>query len=384
VKEKMFTYGEIPDTIYLKPFLPMLSFLWRVYKKLGWEGVDNYDEMGDEGIFKFFETRLNESISTVKEVIEGKIKEPEKILSYIIMIPSLVIRSDLVIGTQKLFGGDSVDITYAVVKDHDQELFLLLNCHCEDGVPVDWYMIRENDELLDRRHMKLGYKLKEIPKKINNHAKSAKILMDVLKDVRNERTPQWATADYCVGTVISSWAINLMCQPSNYESIAETYDGRAAKDKYGLPDCTFGLEPFPSAFNLFFMKGREEFCKIMASITTNMFFYVQPFEKFNFQLIKERVPEFFAIYKDKIENEGIPFPIQTIKSKYPNLKKKDPNTRFDKKYPNGSFLKPSDLNMDLEEFLKGVYLNMNHETEPKKIDESDILSTGIGRDTKLR
>ncbi|MHA1231199.1 MAG: hypothetical protein ACTSRP_07250 [Candidatus Helarchaeota archaeon] len=379
-----YTYGDIPDNIYLKPFLPLLSFLWRVFKKLGWDGVDNYDRMGNESIFKFFETRLNESIFTVRDVIDGKIKNPDKVMSYIIMLPSLVIRSDLVIGTQKLFGGDSVDISFAVLHDYHQEILLILNCHCEDGVPVDWYMIQEDDELLNRRHMRLGYKLREIPRRVKNNIKSAKLLVDVLKDIRNERTPQWSLSDYYVGTVISSWAINLMCQPSNYESIAETYDGRAAKELYGLPDYTFGLEPFPSAFNMFFMKGRPEFCKILASITTNMHFYIQPFEPFNYNLIKTRTPEFFEIYKEKVENEGVPFPIQTIKSSYPNIKKKDPNLRFEKKYPPGIFLRPSDIGMDLEEFLHGVYLDVTHETTPDKIDESSIISTGIGRSTKFK
>jgi len=35
------------------------------------------------------------------------------------MVPSLVIRSDLTIGTQKLLGGDSVDITFATIHDRD-------------------------------------------------------------------------------------------------------------------------------------------------------------------------------------------------------------------------------------------------------------------------
>ena len=122
----------------------------------------------------------------------------------------------------------------------------------------------------------------------------------------------------------------------------------------------------------------------MASITTNMSFYIQPFERFNFEIIKNKTPELFKVYKDKIENEGVPFPIQTINSKYPNLKSKDPNIRFDKEYPKGEFLKPNDLGMNLDEFLEGVYLDVNHETKPGKIDESKIISTGIGRDTKFK
>jgi hypothetical protein len=381
----VYTYGDLSDDLYLKPFLPLLSFLWRVYKELGWErGVDNYERMGDEGIFEYFQTRLNESIYTVKDVMEGKISEPEKVLSYIIMIPSLVIRSDLVIGTQKLFGGDSTDVTFAVVHDYNAELLLLLNCHIEDGIPVDWYMVREADEILDRRHMKYGYKLREIPRRVKDMTKSAHILMDVLKDIRNERTPQWANADYYVGSVVSSWAINLMCQPSNYESAAETYDGWASKELYKLPDYTFTLHPYPSAFNMFFYKGRNEFCKIVASLTTNMHFYVQPFEPHNLELIRTRVPDLFEIYKDMVVNEGIPFPIQTINSEYPNIKSKDPNIRFEKRYPKGDFITPDELNLSFEEFLEGVYLDVNHETPAKKIDDSKILSIGIGRNTVFK
>lgn len=379
----MHTWGEMPDDLYIKPFLPLLSFLWRVYKELGWEGVDNYEAMTDEGIFDFFETRLNEGIYTARDVLDGKIKDPERVLSYIIMIPSLVIRSDLAIGTQKLFGGESTDITFAVVMDYDARLLLLLNCHVEDGIPVDWYMIREADEILDRRHMKYGYKLRQIPQKAKNLRKSALMLMDVLKDIRNERTPQWAHSDYYVGSVISSWAINLMCIPSNYEAIAETFDGWASKEIYGLPDYTFGLHPFPSAFNLFFYQGRGDFCRKIASLTTSMDLYLQPFEPRNLEIIKTRVPHIFTTYKEQIENEGIPFPIQTINSSYPNLKSKDPNTRFDKKYPGGSRIKPEDLGLTFEEVLKGVYLDVNHETPAEKIDESKILSLGIGRNTEF-
>ncbi|MHA1230860.1 MAG: hypothetical protein ACTSPQ_09450 [Candidatus Helarchaeota archaeon] len=379
-----YTYGDIPDNMYIKPYLPLLSFLWRIFRKYGWEGVDNYDRVGIEGVYQFFKTRLDESIMTMKEVVEGKIKEPEKVLSYIIMVPSLVIRSDLTIGAQKLFGGDSLDISFAVIHDRDQSIYLILNCHVEEGIPVDWYMVKQGDELLERRHMKYGYKLKEIPQRMKKHSKTAKALIDVLRDVRNERTPQWKYSDYNIGIVISGWAINLMYQPSNYESIAETYDGRAAKDIYGLPDYTFIMEPFSPAFNMFFYKGREDFIKMIASITTNMYFYVQPLEPFNLDLVKSRAPHVFEIYKDVIEKEGIPFPKQTINSSYPNIKKKDPNIRFVKKYPKGPFIKPENIGLSLEEFLEGIFFDINHETEPQIIDESKIISIGIGRNTKFR
>ncbi len=363
------TYGEMPDDLFVKPYLPLFSFLWRVYEQLGWEGVDNYDVMGDDAIFAFFETRLNESIYTVKDVIEGKISPPEKVLSYSAAIPSLVIRSDLVIGMQKLLGGDSVDFTFAVLHDYNSELLLLLNVHIEDGIPVDWYMIRQNDEILDRRHLKLGYKLKEIPRRVKDQGKAAKYLEDVCRDMRNERTPQWSGSDYYVATVISSWAINLMWIPSNYEGIGETYDGWASKEKYGLPDYTFVIHPYPSAFNLFFYQGRSTFISKLASLSTNMAFYLQPFEPRNLEILRNGAPHVVNIYKDQILNEGVPFPNQTLNCEFPNIRKKDPNIRFKKKYPKGDFVKPDDLNLTFDEFLKGVYLDVNHETKPQKLDK---------------
>ncbi len=379
-----FTYGDLKDDIYLKPFLPLLPFLWKVYEELGWEeGVDNYERMGSESIFKFFETRLNESIQTCQDVLNGKFTSPEKVLSYIIMIPSIIIRSDLVIGTQKLFGGESCDITFATVHDYDAELLLLLNCHIEDGVPVDWYMVRQEDDILDRRHMKFGYKLREIPKKLKNMNKAALMLKDVLKDIRNERSPEWAHADYFISTVVSSWAIDLMCQPSNYESIASTYDGWASKEKYGLPDYTFALHPFPSAMGMFFYQGRSEFTKKLCSLTNEMKLYLQPWEPYNYEIIKTNTPGLFGIYKKTVEEDGIPFPSQTIKSEYPNLKSSDMNIKFNKKYPKGETIKPEHLNMDLDEFLQGMYFNIDHETKPHKIDKSEIISLGIGRNTKF-
>ncbi|MHC1590837.1 MAG: hypothetical protein ACXQS8_02025 [Candidatus Helarchaeales archaeon] len=377
------TYEEISDDLFVKPYLPLFSFLWRSFRELGWDAIDNYDLFGDEGIYSFFETRLNESIQTVKDVVEGRIPHPDRVLSYSIAVPSLVIRSDLVIGMQKLLGGDSVDFTFAVAHDYNSELLLLLNVHIEDGIPVDWFMIRQTDDILDRRHMKLGYKLREIPRRMKDLKKSAKYLEDVCRDMRNERTPQWATSDYYIATIITSWAINLMWIPSNYESIGETYDGWASKEKYGLPDYTFCIHPYPSVFNLFFYQGREMFCRKLASLSTNMDLYIQPFEPTNLELMRNNIPEIFAIYQNQMEKEGVPFPIQTLKCTFPNLKSKDPNIRFEKKYPPGERIKPDDIGLSFDEFLQGVYLDVNHETKPGKIDKSKIKSLGVGRGTKF-
>jgi len=88
-----------------------------------------------------------------------------------------------------------------------------------------------------------------------------------------------------------------MAHPSNYESIAETYGGRAANEIYGLPDYTFSLEFFPSVFNVFFYKGRSDFIKMLAFIINKLYFYIQLYEKYNLNLLKKRIQNFCKILK---------------------------------------------------------------------------------------
>lgn len=61
------------------------------------------------------------------------------------------------------------------------------------------------------------------------------------------------------------------------------------------------------------------------------------------------------------------------------------NEAFDWKYPNeltSIFLE--DLGMDVEEALRGIYLDVTHETDPDlKIDRTFILATGYGRKAKI-
>ena len=134
------TYAEIPDDVKAKPYLPLLINVWEVYQNYGWDRTLKFIYECQEGVYDFFETRLNEPIGTSKDLIEGKFTEDQakKVLSYILVIPSLTIRADLIQGTQKLIAGESTDITFISLDDMTGEIFCLLNGHLEDGIPVDW------------------------------------------------------------------------------------------------------------------------------------------------------------------------------------------------------------------------------------------------------
>ncbi len=381
-----FTFSDIPDNVKAKPYLPLLTNVWEIYQTYGWDRTLRFIDECKLGVYDFFEARLNESIGTSKDLLNGKFAEPEKVLSYILVIPSLTIRSDLIQGTQKLIAGDSADMTFISLDDVTGEIFCLLNGHLEDGIPVDWWLVRPEDELLDRRHLKLGYKLREIPRRFNNITKASEKLIEVFRDIRNERTPQWATSIYYSASVWVSFALNVIFEPSNFESIASTFDGWAAKQQHKLPDYLFCFHPFPSILNMFFLQGREQFANKLSWLTTEGHLYLQPFEESTLEVVMDLHAEIFELYKKGILEEGVPFPIQTLKSTFPNEKnKKDPDNRFNMKYPEGKFVQMDDLGLEFDEVLKGAYLDISTETPvTDPIDPSKVLSTGIGRGTRFR
>ncbi len=379
------SYGEIPDEIRFKPYMPLFANTWGLYQTFGWEVFHQFNVDSERGCYDFFETRFNESIATSEDVITGKLKLPEKILSYVLLLPNVAIRADLMQGTQKLFAGESVDLTYIILKHDTQEVFALLNGHLEDGLPVDWWFVRPDEELLERRHMKIGYKLKEIPSRIKDLRKSSLRLMDVFRDIRNERTPQWSNAGYNVINAYETFALNLLYEPSSYESICQGYDGWAAKELFGLPDYAFALMPWPQMINAFLYQGRGEFANKLAGLTTLGHLYISPFEEKNRELIIELHSHIYEWYETEKIGKGVPYPVQTLNCEFPNIKnKKDPDHRFEYKYPPGDWIKPANLGISGEELAKGVYLDVTHETSiDEKVDHSHIISIGIGRNTKF-
>ena len=379
------TYGDIPEDVRAKPFLPtMQNWMWKIFKTMGWEKMEKYIHVAEECAYYFFEDRLNESIKTSQAVYSGKYKESEhaKILSYITAIPPLTIRSDLCQGTTKLIGGESLDVTWIPVSDFNQEVFMFLNTHLEDGIPVDWWIVNRDDELLDRRHMKLGYKIRDMSTKIRDFTKFGNKIKDVLMDIRNERTPQWGLSHYIVAPVWTSYAVEEFMASSNFESIAGMYIGWAAKDKFNLPDYCYTLHPWPSILNMMYMGGMQALIYKLSGLTTKSQFFIQPIEKRTMQHFHDNMPEAVDLMKE-LYNEGFPYPIQTIKLTLPNIKKKDqPDIRFQKQYPKGNFITLEDLNITFEDAVNGIFTDITHETDPsEKITESRIISRGIGSGT---
>ncbi len=378
-------YGEIPDTIRTKPYMPLGRHIWRSFKELGMDYVeDTIAELSGDFLYDLFRIRMDDTIRTAKYVIDGEIEQPDKVLSYMLFPPVVPIRADLNQGSTKLVYGGSTDVTFVCANDLDEEIFFLLNGHCEDGIPVDWWFIGPEDDTLDRRHLKLGFKLREMPKRFKELIKAGEKLTDVLKDMRNERTPQWADASYIICMVWASGVLNFVSEPSSYEAFAGIFDGINAK-KIGLPDTWMSYVPWPSFLNMLLMGGREKWTLGLCGLTTEHKIYFMPLEQKVVDWLGSQFPELWD--KGIVEGRkmGIPYPWQTLKVNLPEFKKKSTyeKEKFDFNYPSGDWITPTALDKTVEETYQGIYLDITHDTpKNEKATKDHIISMGIGRDTE--
>ncbi|NVM04737.1 MAG: hypothetical protein HWN67_20625 [Candidatus Helarchaeota archaeon] len=385
-----YKYGDLPDDMITKPYIPLSRHIWNLYKVLGYQELFEVilPRASTEILYDVFRTRLDESILTARDVLDGVIQHPDKRLAWMIFPPVLPLRADLTQGTMKLLYGDSLDMTFFIITDLEQELLFLLNGHMESGVPVDWWIVGPDDEILERRHLKYGFKLKDAFKHTKDITKCAYQVTDVLRDIRNERTPQWATTPYCVCMVWMTGAIGFIVELSMFEMIGMIWDGVAAKRTYGLPDYWFAYIPWPSMVQMLLYMSRGDFILRLAGLLSSNRLCLNHIEQENLETLKELL-DGTGFWEHAIINawtRGFPWPSHSLKAKPPNLKKKAiyKTEKFDWKYPEGRWITPDDLEMSVEEICRGILLDITHKTKPWSVNPKDeIVSIGWGRDIEV-
>ncbi|MHA1265039.1 MAG: hypothetical protein ACTSRS_07355 [Candidatus Helarchaeota archaeon] len=388
------TYNEIPDNQPLKRYFPLNRTLWLMFRHLGWDHVAKGFEAGSQFLgYEVFKYRLNEAITTAREVLKEKIPNSDKIIAFTLFPPGGFIRADLQQGSMKLLYGDSVDVSYVGIRDDTIEASFILNGHLEDGIPVDWWMIGPDDvDVLDRRHHKYGIKLRDIPKKFRGLENAGWKIRDILLDIRNERTPQWANSTYQIGIGYGSM-LHIAYEMSNYEGFGRIYDMIAAKRVYGMPDVGFAYVPCPQLIQMITYLPRSSFILRSNGLNTNHQFLTAFLEDFVQDFFKEKFPEDWEmVFVRTWEESGIPWPIQTLNCLLPNYrddklyKQITPESdQFEWKYPPGKFITLEDINMSLDEAFQGILYNIDHTTEPESVDvEEQIISTGVGHNTVFR
>jgi len=381
-----FTYADIPENVHTKRYLPLLHNLWKGFRKFGWDYFQKVFNIFTNEFYTVATNRLNESILTAKLVLEGKFEDPKKVLAYSFFPPVISIREDLQTGTAKLLYGETVDTSFLVVDDDTREILFILNCHIEDGIPIDWWMVGGGDEVLDRRHLKLGYKLRQFPQKIKKFMDLGLKAIDILRDIRNERTPQWSSSNYMTSIVWCSAVINQIEYLTNYGEFGGLWDGIQATN-FGLPDSLFCYCPWPPMIKTLVLMGRSNFMLRLCGLSTEHQLYTQGENAQNLEWLETHVPELMDLVTRQVwEKVGVPRPSETVTEEYPTLSEK---TDIPKKYTLTSReqtrIKCEDLGLTWKEAATGVYLDVTYETpETDSIDASRIISTGIGSETQFR
>ncbi|NVM56255.1 MAG: hypothetical protein HWN66_21340, partial [Candidatus Helarchaeota archaeon] len=392
------TFGEISDDIPTKYHLPLGTNIWGMFKQSGWEFLKHLFSEFIVNIYDLCEHRLNESIFTARDRILGKIPEwqANKIMTYAFFSPISPIRNDLQRGVMKLLFGESGDVTFLIIHDFkESQCGFALNLHTEDGIPVDWWVINEGDEFFDRRHMRLGIKLKDIPKKSKSLDQAADRIISTLYDARNERTPQWSDSYYNIVIIWCSATLNMIAESSSFETLGCMFDGMVSKFTYKLKDYWYNIWPRPPMMGTFTYapeRFRSRFLGIMAGLLTEHRLYISPLAAENRPLIEEKTPEYLQYLRKKYEQKGIVMPYQSSSPILPNFRNKKIYKKADeqpdlleRRYPDDpeGRIKMEDLGFTFEEILDGAYLDITMDSRRNDVSPDIIISKKSGRQTEF-
>ena len=388
----MYTYGDIPDHIRTKQQMPILPIYYELYKTFGFERVNKFMTDFSLCLHDWCKIRLDESIYTAKDLLSGKIsaEKAEKTFSFCFFPPIISIRLDLLQGFMKLIFGGDASMSFIGFDDQTLEVTFIMSVYCVNGYPVDWFVIGGdiNDEVFERRHIKRGIKLRDIPKKAKTMDQIGKLAKEILLDVRNERSPEFADTPYSLGLVWGSGSLESWCKTSNFELLSMAYDGGNGKRLYNLPmGNIMTYYPIPSLLQTFLYQDRASFINKLAGLSSKGKLVLQPMEEeVRRSFLHEKIPDIFIFMKHKWENMGIPTPRQSIGCIPPNIKDKKSFLDEDRlvfKYPIGEKVTLDKLNLTLDEAMNGLYLDIDIETPDEEILEEKIISKGWGRYTKF-
>ena len=289
---------EIPDTFYAKKFIPLAENTFTAMRLMDdWKAYElSFEDVEDQAA-KSISVRLDESIKISEAVKNGKITRLKETVCFWGYPPSIPVRMDMQNLSTKMIYGPSVDISFACLSDMDRDLVYIFNLHVEENLPVDyWFLLKsEEPEIFDRRHMKLGIRLRDIGKRIKDNVEAARRIKDILIDVRNEKTPQWAQSAYYICIFFMVGGANMTLELSNWNVLGQVWDGVNAKN-YGLSDCIFNYEPLPPILQMMFGLDRPIWIERLTKALMENYLYLNYFEKEILESIKTRHYEVYDYY----------------------------------------------------------------------------------------
>jgi hypothetical protein len=382
-------FKELPPKYKLKDYLPITE-----NSLLGLRIVEDftgYAEMSEstgEFISKFLDARFNETINFSKAAKEGRIPKErlKETVTFWGIPPVMAIRGDISGVSSKMIYGPSNDITFCAVSDLTNEITFLFNIHTEEGLSEDYWVVFADDELFNRRHMKLGYKLREIPQKIAGLGPAADKIRDIMIDIRNERNPQWRDSSYHICLFYLTGAATMGMELSSYNALAEIWDGVNAVRHYGMKGQLFAYEPWPPILNVMFGLDRGMWTQKLTRMLTENLLFVNYLEKESIEYFKKHYYESYEYFLKLISyqlHQGIPLPYQTmgcIPPKFNSEKGVWEEIKF--QYPEGKRINlMEDCDLSFEEAIGGILLDVDDKFRGK-VTRENIISLGHGLNTK--
>ncbi|NVM53360.1 MAG: hypothetical protein HWN66_06615 [Candidatus Helarchaeota archaeon] len=235
-----------------------------------------YFQIGNELLEELIH-RMNESIEHAAQLSKGETEEI--FVDYWALPPVVSITSNLQAGTTKLIYSANCDCSFVILDDFTGEVMAIWANHIEDGLIVDRYYIapildgnEEGWEIMNRRHLKIGERLRDIPKK-RKLADAGQLIVDILKDIRNELHPEWSGGTFYACMACMFGAYNNITMKSNYEVLGSIWDGVNAP-KLGYKDSWFIYVPLPPILNTLFALPRDIWIKRLTNLTTGGRFYI--------------------------------------------------------------------------------------------------------------
>ncbi|MHA1379650.1 MAG: hypothetical protein ACTSRG_14860 [Candidatus Helarchaeota archaeon] len=382
---------DLPANYKLKEYLPMAE-----NALLGLRLTENFKKyearFGTTSAIGGYASRMlkirwEETTEVEKAVKDGRIPRNRKkqTVAYWGIPPVIPMLTSLSGMSAKMIYGPSADISYCAINDISGEIEMIFNAHVEEGIAEDYWFVMPGDEILERRHMRLGYKLKEIPNKVQGIGEASSRVREILIDMRNEMRPEWVKSSYHISLVYMT-GLGTAAAVSNWNATASIWDGVNAKRVYGMEDLLFAYEPWPPILNMLFALPRSDWTIKLTKMLTDNKLFLNFIEKASLQFMKKHEPEGYEQFLKMLSykyHQGIVLPEQTINCQIPeyNRKKKE----WIKKefvYPDGPRIHYQELELSFEEVLSGVLFDITHKTKLEKVTRDNIISIGHGLKTK--
>lgn len=378
-------FGDIPDELITKKHIFLGKNTWLLYRQFGYEFMETFlSALHDHVIVETINNRLKESIMIARDESLGKLPHPDRTLIHWLLPPIQTIVAKMQQGSLKYFFGDSVDVSFAFIDDYTQNIPLVLTCHVENGLPVDFWMITKNDAEMDMKN-KDGIPFRDLPKKIKTLGRCSVFVKELLNQLRAEKTPEWTTSAHFVFMGFNTGIYNLIAEHSNFEQQIAMWDAMNAA-KHGLPTTWFVYTPWPPMLKNLLNLDRKTSSLRALELFTKGKLHMLPLEQSVLIWLNERFPEVYRGLLAQRAVYGVPTINQTLNCTIPDYSDESTFVRkkFAWKYPKGPRIFPKDLGLLLEETFRGVYLDVNSETpNDEKITEKHVLSIGMGRNTKF-